>query len=224
MIDSVFQHKQNFQSKAHETVGHNDCPQQEAGNAPTTEQSTNVLEEHSQETENSKKATFAPDRPTFHSNSSGISGPEPCFAQIGPFKIRKFTQIRAEPTPTSPTSSKRRVRNATSVGVSAVSSVDLCGGKEEERLDIYEDEDGILVVDKDLEKSEQPTVVPSVSPRLEDDDTEKAVGASPDGRFLKFEDEVGRGSFKTVYKGLDTQTGVSVAWCELQVCFCIFFN
>lgn len=28
--------------------------------------------------------------------------------------------------------------------------------------------------------------------------------------------EIGRGSFKTVYRGLDTQTGVSVAWCELQ--------
>ena len=46
---------------------------------------------------------------------------------------------------------------------------------------------------------------------------EKAVGISPDGRFLKFDIEVGRGSFKTVYKGLDTETGVAVAWCELQV-------
>lgn len=45
---------------------------------------------------------------------------------------------------------------------------------------------------------------------------EKAVGVSPDGRFLKFDIEVGRGSFKTVYKGLDTETGVAVAWCELQ--------
>lgn len=46
---------------------------------------------------------------------------------------------------------------------------------------------------------------------------EKAVGVSPEGRFLKFDIEVGRGSFKTVYKGLDTETGVAVAWCELQV-------
>lgn len=52
---------------------------------------------------------------------------------------------------------------------------------------------------------------------LEDDDEEKAIGVSPDGRFLKFEEEIGRGSFKTVYRGLDTQTGVAVAWCELQV-------
>ncbi|KAM3833019.1 serine/threonine-protein kinase WNK1 isoform 2-T2 [Vipera latastei] len=44
----------------------------------------------------------------------------------------------------------------------------------------------------------------------------KAVAFSPDGRFLKFDIEIGRGSFKTVYKGLDTETTVEVAWCELQ--------
>uniref|UniRef100_A0AAZ3SWQ2 Serine/threonine-protein kinase WNK4 n=1 Tax=Oncorhynchus tshawytscha TaxID=74940 RepID=A0AAZ3SWQ2_ONCTS len=44
----------------------------------------------------------------------------------------------------------------------------------------------------------------------------KAVATSPDGRFLKFNIEIGRGSFKTVYKGLDTETTVEVAWCELQ--------
>jgi hypothetical protein len=50
-----------------------------------------------------------------------------------------------------------------------------------------------------------------------EDNEEQAVATSPDERFLKFEEEIGRGSFKTVYRGLDTQTGVSVAWCELQV-------
>lgn len=45
----------------------------------------------------------------------------------------------------------------------------------------------------------------------------RAVATSPDGRFLKFDIEIGRGSFKTVYKGLDTETTVEVAWCELQV-------
>uniref|UniRef100_A0A1A8HKE7 non-specific serine/threonine protein kinase n=1 Tax=Nothobranchius korthausae TaxID=1143690 RepID=A0A1A8HKE7_9TELE len=56
--------------------------------------------------------------------------------------------------------------------------------------------------------------------KREQDDIEeaetKAVGTSPDGRFLKFDIEIGRGSFKTVYKGLDTDTTVEVAWCELQ--------
>ncbi|XP_028844448.1 serine/threonine-protein kinase WNK4 isoform X1 [Denticeps clupeoides] len=44
----------------------------------------------------------------------------------------------------------------------------------------------------------------------------RAVATSPDGRFLKFNIELGRGAFKTVYKGLDTETTVEVAWCELQ--------
>lgn len=46
---------------------------------------------------------------------------------------------------------------------------------------------------------------------------ERVVSSSRDGKFLKYELEIGRGSFKTVYKGLDTETGVAVAWCELQV-------
>ncbi|KAL3853406.1 hypothetical protein ACJMK2_016946 [Sinanodonta woodiana] len=48
------------------------------------------------------------------------------------------------------------------------------------------------------------------------DAEEKAVATSENGLFLKFDVEIGRGSFKTVYKGLDTDTGVAVAWCELQ--------
>ncbi|XP_018431920.1 PREDICTED: serine/threonine-protein kinase WNK1 [Nanorana parkeri] len=61
---------------------------------------------------------------------------------------------------------------------------------------------------------------PSLAEERPPDDNEeletKAVGFSPDGRFLKFDIEIGRGSFKTVYKGLDTETTVEVAWCELQ--------
>ncbi|KAM4717100.1 serine/threonine-protein kinase WNK4-like [Anableps anableps] len=49
-----------------------------------------------------------------------------------------------------------------------------------------------------------------------DEEEMEAVGTSPDGRFLKFNVEIGRGSFKTVYKGLDTEKTVEVAWCELQ--------
>lgn len=46
-----------------------------------------------------------------------------------------------------------------------------------------------------------------------EDDEDEAIGISPCRRFLKYDKEVGRGSFKTVYRGLDTQTGVAVAWC-----------
>lgn len=51
---------------------------------------------------------------------------------------------------------------------------------------------------------------------IDEDDVYRPVAVSPCGRFFKYDEEVGRGSFKTVYKGLDTQTGVAVAWCELQ--------
>ncbi|XP_069084219.1 serine/threonine-protein kinase WNK1 isoform X2 [Pleurodeles waltl] len=70
------------------------------------------------------------------------------------------------------------------------------------------------------EEVKEEHVPQSSPPEKPADDTEdletKAVGFSPDGRFLKFDIEIGRGSFKTVYKGLDTETTVEVAWCELQ--------
>jgi hypothetical protein len=46
---------------------------------------------------------------------------------------------------------------------------------------------------------------------------ERIVDHSSTGRFVKYDLEIGRGTFKTVYKGLDTETGVQVAWCELLV-------
>lgn len=58
--------------------------------------------------------------------------------------------------------------------------------------------------------------IPKKEEEREEEETQ-AVASSPDGRFLKFNIEIGRGSFKTVYRGLDTETTVEVAWCELQV-------
>ena len=48
-----------------------------------------------------------------------------------------------------------------------------------------------------------------------EDDEDEPIGVSPCGRFFKYDIEVGRGSFKTVFRGLDSHTGVAVAWCEL---------
>ncbi|KAF0990893.1 hypothetical protein HZS_1661 [Henneguya salminicola] len=45
---------------------------------------------------------------------------------------------------------------------------------------------------------------------------EHALASSPDGRFLKFDKMIGDGSFKTVYHGFDTESGINVAWCELK--------
>ncbi|XP_061909545.1 serine/threonine-protein kinase WNK2 isoform X6 [Entelurus aequoreus] len=60
------------------------------------------------------------------------------------------------------------------------------------------------------------TTIKAASEETEEEAEMKAVSTSPGGRFLKFDIELGRGSFKTVYKGLDTETWVEVAWCELQ--------
>ena len=51
----------------------------------------------------------------------------------------------------------------------------------------------------------------------EEEEEEKTLETSPDGKYYKVNQEIGRGSFKTVYRGLDANTGVAVAWCELMV-------
>jgi hypothetical protein len=61
--------------------------------------------------------------------------------------------------------------------------------------------------------SDEPSTATATEPE------DRVIANSPDGRFLKYDIVIGRGSFKTVYKGLDTETGVAVAWCELQVSF-----
>uniref|UniRef100_A0A9J8AYU5 non-specific serine/threonine protein kinase n=1 Tax=Cyprinus carpio carpio TaxID=630221 RepID=A0A9J8AYU5_CYPCA len=69
----------------------------------------------------------------------------------------------------------------------------------------------------DAEPSEKSKSVGKAGSDENEEEAEmKAVSTSPSGRFLKFDIELGRGSFKTVYKGLDTETWVEVAWCELQ--------
>ncbi|XP_016303016.1 serine/threonine-protein kinase WNK1-like isoform X1 [Sinocyclocheilus anshuiensis] len=90
------------------------------------------------------------------------------------------------------------------------------GNKEQEsgvadKREEEEEEKGVARARAEAEQREAEKKV------QEDEEVEtKAVGTSPDGRFLKFDIEIGRGSFKTVYKGLDTETTVEVAWCELQ--------
>lgn len=81
--------------------------------------------------------------------------------------------------------------------------------------------------DKDSAKARAEAEQREAEKRVQDDIEEaetKAVGTSPDERFLKFDIEIGRGSFKTVYKGLDTVTTVEVAWCELQVGQFVFMS
>ena len=51
---------------------------------------------------------------------------------------------------------------------------------------------------------------------------EEQADVSPDNRFIRYASEVGRGSFKTVYKALDSSNGIKVAWSELNVFLCVF--
>uniref|UniRef100_A0A3Q2XCL1 non-specific serine/threonine protein kinase n=1 Tax=Hippocampus comes TaxID=109280 RepID=A0A3Q2XCL1_HIPCM len=71
-------------------------------------------------------------------------------------------------------------------------------------------------LDSDSDSGEDMVAPATVLTSDGDEAATKAVASSPDGRFLKFDVEIGRGSFKNVYKGLDTETTVEVAWCELQ--------
>ncbi|XP_076840270.1 serine/threonine-protein kinase WNK3 isoform X7 [Brachyhypopomus gauderio] len=80
-------------------------------------------------------------------------------------------------------------------------------------------EDGTHTGTQDTEKDSPavPVLKGKEREREQEEEAEmKAVATSPSGRFLKFDIELGRGAFKTVYKGLDTETWVEVAWCELQ--------
>ena len=45
---------------------------------------------------------------------------------------------------------------------------------------------------------------------------EKVVEHSSNQRYLKLDEEIRKGSFKTLFNGLDRETGVAVAWCQID--------
>ncbi|CAG8479301.1 3718_t:CDS:2 [Ambispora leptoticha] len=53
----------------------------------------------------------------------------------------------------------------------------------------------------------------------EDDDRPKVVDTDPTGRFERFEESLGVGAYKEVYKAFDQEEGVEVAWCQLKLHF-----
>lgn len=83
--------------------------------------------------------------------------------------------------------------------------------------DVSSDSDSEEERQQEEQEQEQKQEEGMVAVLEEEEEETQAVASSPDGRFLKFNCEIGRGSFKTVYKGLDTETTLEVAWCELQV-------
>lgn len=103
----------------------------------------------------------------------------------------------------------------TSCGIQEGSSTESQGGQKDASADEEKEKggDALNLAYSDAGK----TAIKAASEENEEEAEMKAVSTSPGGRFLKFDIELGRGSFKTVYKGLDTETWVEVAWCELQV-------
>ena len=90
------------------------------------------------------------------------------------------------------------------------------------KIDNWDIDAGMLLDDEPPKQSDG--LMEGVEPGKNIPETEmdeRVVKTSPTGRFLQYDLEIGRGSFKTVYKGLDTETGVAVAWCELLVCMYI---
>jgi len=53
---------------------------------------------------------------------------------------------------------------------------------------------------------------------VEDDELEdKVVETSPCGRYVRFADKLGVGAFKTVFRALDTELGIEVAWNRVEI-------
>eukprot|EP01135_Chromosphaera_perkinsii_P011999 Nk52_evm7s2568 gene=Nk52_evmTU7s2568 len=84
-------------------------------------------------------------------------------------------------------------------------------------------------VDAVSDKLKRPRAERKVKPRkdehegqngLEDDAEEEGEIAevSPDGRFQRYDTVLGSGAFKTVYKGIDSDEVVEIAWNELKNC------
>ncbi|XP_031659447.1 serine/threonine-protein kinase WNK2 isoform X10 [Oncorhynchus kisutch] len=102
------------------------------------------------------------------------------------------------------------------LGPQESSSPESQGGKKDSATESASADEKEKTVDK-LNVTSTDGSKNTVRTASEEEEAEmKAVSTSPGGRFLKFDIELGRGSFKTVYKGLDTDTWVEVAWCELQ--------
>ena len=68
--------------------------------------------------------------------------------------------------------------------------------------DMDEDMDKKEEDEEEEEEDEELAAEKNKKKKKEDEEEEpKAIDTSPDGRYLKFEEEIGRGSFKTVFKG-----------------------
>lgn len=105
----------------------------------------------------------------------------------------------------------------TSCGIQKDSSTESQGGQKDSATESASADEKEKCGNALMCSEDAKSTIKAASEENEEEAEMKAVSTSPGGRFLKFDIELGRGSFKTVYKGLDTETWVEVAWCELQV-------
>ncbi|XP_008587066.1 PREDICTED: serine/threonine-protein kinase WNK3, partial [Galeopterus variegatus] len=121
--------------------------------------------------------------------------------------FRKSVEMMEDDKVAKPSPKDERIKAATNVPRIDKHPTNVVRGRQEVKYEQYSK--ATLESSKDCikEKNEK---------EMEEEAEMKAVATSPSGRFLKFDIELGRGAFKTVYKGLDTETWVEVAWCELQ--------
>ncbi|KAM5332346.1 serine/threonine-protein kinase WNK1 isoform 4-T4 [Glossophaga mutica] len=155
-----------------------------------------------------------------------LSLPQPCVAAVGPQStppephreetLTATTAAQVDQQPPAAVAAPREPASAGPVATTAPSSTsrdrqvsqpDHVGSKEEPPS-ARSGSGGSSAKEPQEDRSQQQDDIEELETQ--------AVGMSNDGRFLKFDIEIGRGSFKTVYKGLDTETTVEVAWCELQ--------
>ncbi len=145
------------------------------------------------------------------------------FADSSGPKVRWHTDVAIKDLPERPheavdsdASTKMKKNNVHKVGEENSSSSAPAETPNENKEDARK---ASLDADEDEKQQEELERIrkEKAKERAEEEEEEKpAVDQSIDGRFLKFAVELGRGSFKTVYQGLDTESGVAVAWCELQ--------
>lgn len=58
---------------------------------------------------------------------------------------------------------------------------------------------------------------PKMMSKTDNQEKEGILEISPDGRFIRYDVVVGRGAFKTVYKGFDQENGTEVAWYQISL-------